>query len=356
MLNQYKLAFILPPLDDTGGVIPAMMAVIEYLKPKEYQVDIYAIGKTKLSSEEKIFIINTDNKKLQYKYFIDCFTNDYDLVVANNLRTHRICIENDVKNLLCHFHQGNLLRDQHFISFLLKRYKMQYVYKNRYISFVSQCLMQNVMKKFDINTKHRDVIYNALDKESLNKKANDTIEENLPQEYIIGVGRFTKLKRFDRLIHIFSKLSSNEHLVLLGDGEEKSNLEKLVDKLGLQDRVHFLGWKKNPYPYMKNAKLFVSTSSSESFSMVLAESFSLKVPSVSYDIKCGPNEIMVGELKDYLVEDNNEDKLLEKIQLALKYYPDIKDEYLEKFSVHKIANKFLNVLEYYVNKKDLIKN
>lgn len=114
------------------------------------------------------------------------------------------------------------------------------------------------------------------------------------ERIIVAIGRLARQKSFDTLIKAFSLVSKHlpTRLLLIGDGKEKANLQGLCKDLGVERKVDFLGYQKNPYPYLRLANLFVLSSAWEGSPNVLIEALSLGVPVVATDCPSGPREIL----------------------------------------------------------------
>ncbi|MCX9469374.1 glycosyltransferase, partial [Vibrio cholerae] len=127
------------------------------------------------------------------------------------------------------------------------------------------------------------------------------------KKYFLIVGSLCKRKRVDIAIKSFSRLNHGDEykLLIVGDGEEKSNLKVLVDNLGVSKNVLFLGNQENPYSYMKNAMATLLTSESEGLPRVLVESLIVGTPVISSDCPTGPRELLGSESK-YLVKMGDE--------------------------------------------------
>jgi hypothetical protein len=104
---------------------------------------------------------------------------------------------------------------------------------------------------------------------------------------------FTTLGRLDsnknqilllKAIKQVKKSSDNFMVYLLGDGEERGNLEQYITENDLCDNVKILGFVENPYPYIRCSTATVLTSLSEGFSLVLVESAVLGTPFISTDV------------------------------------------------------------------------
>ena len=160
-------------------------------------------------------------------------------------------------------------------------------------------------------TTKRAVIYNPLV-----VVENDQNTVKLPKgaepdkKWVIAMGRLTYQKGFDILLSAFQKIARKHldwQLLILGEGELRSELENLREDLGLSDRVLFPGLISNPFPLLKHSKLFVLSSRFEGFGNVLIEAMACGLPVISYDCPSGPREIIRDGVDGILVP--NEDKL-----------------------------------------------
>ena len=142
----------------------------------------------------------------------------------------------------------------------------------------------------------------------------------------------------------FSKQDKIRTLVMLGSGgSDEIYVKNLVHQLGIENRVIFIKFTSNPYPYIKNATLTIISSDSESFSSVTLESLILGTPVVS--TACGgPEEILGEKYKNYICQKGNADELADKIILASKYYPEIAPCIYEKYSPEMIESKYLELM------------
>lgn len=100
---------------------------------------------------------------------------------------------------------------------------------------------------------------------------------------------------------------------MVGTGELLEASKKLVKDLGIENKVIFTGFKKNPYPYIKHAKLMVVSSDFEGFSIAILEALALGTPIISTDCPSGPREIL--PIKN-LVEIGDIKSLAEKLRDA----------------------------------------
>ena len=91
-------------------------------------------------------------------------------------------------------------------------------------------------------------------------------------------------------------------LIIVGDGELRTDLENQVNTLQLHHKVHFVGTQNNPFPYLAGARFLTLSSRTEAFPMVLIEALALKCPVVATDCPTGPREIVRDGENGLLVE------------------------------------------------------
>lgn len=153
------------------------------------------------------------------------------------------------------------------------------------------------------------LIYNLLDEANILNLASekcDDIKYEKDRKYITYIGRFAAIKKVDRLIEAFSLLireMNDTTLVLIGDGILKDNIKNQVNSLKLNDKVLFLGLQDNPYKYLKNSTILVSSSDSECAPVTICESLLLGIPVVTTN--CSGSVEMVGNGKFGTIVEKN---------------------------------------------------
>lgn len=186
-------------------------------------------------------------------------------------------------------------------------------------------------------------IYNPFDIEKILELSEDNseIEINkralLKERYIISVGRldnyskdyYTLLKGFK----LAKNLGIEEKLYILGEGEERPLIESWIKELNLQDEVVLLGRYRNPYPWIKNAKIFAHSSRFEGLPTVLIEALICGVPVISSDCPTGPSEILKKGEVGCLYNVGDYKKLSEDIVTLIKneeIYLEVKEKSLKR--------------------------
>jgi glycosyltransferase involved in cell wall biosynthesis len=132
----------------------------------------------------------------------------------------------------------------------------------------------------------------------------------------------------------------NEKLVLLTKGSSaiKCKLQKLVKTLKIEDRVVFAGFKSNPYPYVKHAKLMVLSSAYEGLPTVILESLVLGTPVISTDCESGPREILP---QKNLTPVGDIGALARQIKSAMSYIDNYRTDIKKDFLLENSTKKYL---------------
>lgn len=152
-------------------------------------------------------------------------------------------------------------------------------------------------------------IYNPIDVDDIKIRGQEGIAEfDKGVLNLVTVGRLVPQKGYDILLRVVKHLKEdgfNFKLRILGEGELYGQLFAYIEENSLQDYVELVGFKKNPYPYIANSDLFVCSSRSEGYSLVIAEALVLGVPVISTYCS-GPNELLENGKYGMLVN-NSED-------------------------------------------------
>lgn len=153
------------------------------------------------------------------------------------------------------------------------------------------------------------------------RRLSERVPIGLPTApYLIAVGRLEAEKDFATLLRAFALLDRRDldlGLVILGEGRERRQLERLAVELGIRERASLPGFQANPYPWIAGARVLVLSSRSEGFGMVLAEALALGTPVVATDCPGGPREILDGGRYGRLVPPGDPVAMAEAITATL---------------------------------------
>ena len=185
--------------------------------------------------------------------------------------------------------------------------------------FVSQEVKQAFLKTCPIYTKTK-VLYNTNESELIMSKAAEKVDEfdnNI--FYWCGVGKVVQNKGFDRMLRIKKKLildGYKMHLLILGTGWQRAELEQWCADNEISDTVSFLGYQTNPYKYVARCDLYVCASHEEGFSTATTEALIVGTPVCTVNVS-GMRE-MLGNNNEYgIIVENNEDALYESVKSLL---------------------------------------
>lgn len=134
---------------------------------------------------------------------------------------------------------------------------------------------------------------------------------------IVTTGRLVPQKNHKMLIEAFAKVSNEieDNLYIYGEGELRVELELLVERLGLQNRVFLPGATKNVPEILSKAKAFVLSSDYEGMPNALLEAMAMGLPCISTDCPCGgPREILTDIGTEYLVSVGDADEMAAAIK------------------------------------------
>jgi glycosyltransferase involved in cell wall biosynthesis len=184
---------------------------------------------------------------------------------------------------------------------------------------VSQAVANDAASFLKLDSKRIQVIYNPVVTPSLYAKSNSEpthpFFRNKTAPILLAVGRLTTQKDFTTLLHAFAELRKTKFakLIILGEGEERGVLETLAHRLNLGDDFSMPGFVENPYPYLKSADVFVSSSAWEGLPTVIIEALALGTPVVATDCPGGTKEILGNSQYGSLVEMKNPSALAKAV-------------------------------------------
>ncbi|WP_202105752.1 glycosyltransferase [Streptococcus suis] len=190
--------------------------------------------------------------------------------------------------------------------------------------FVAETVKTSYESLFPRLVRHPQVLYNVIETDKIRRLSLEQVDADKssnPQNLqLISVGRLVLQKGFERLIRIVSRLAKEGYsieLSLLGTGELHSELQRLIEAEEVDSIVHLLGYKENPYAYVKNADLFVCSSLHEGYSTAVTESLIVGTPVLTTD--CSGMAELLGEQNEYgMIVENSETALYKGLKELLE--------------------------------------
>ena len=163
-------------------------------------------------------------------------------------------------------------------------------------------MKRSILESFPfISSKKVEVVYNIHDTDRIFtlsvESLNDEEKKIFKNPVVLYCGRLDRNKAPERLLRAFGEsnlLQNSYHLVYIGTDTDHlwDGLDTMAARMGITENVHYWGVKKNPYKYMRMAKVLVSCSFSEGLPGVLIESLFLNTPVISTNSSEGVWEIM----------------------------------------------------------------
>jgi glycosyltransferase involved in cell wall biosynthesis len=302
-----KTLIIFNPSIEDGGVEKNLFLISNYLADKIKNIVLIST-----SFKKK----NLFSKKIHFSYIYFKFLENY-----KRLPKYYLCIVLLIFNIIKHNRKVVIFSFQANIYAIIiaKLFNIQVISRSNTApagwnkNFVKQKIFNFFFKRTEliiVNSyefkKQMDKIYSIKSKVILNpfdftyikKKSVEKINYNFYKKNhlkLINVGRLVDQK--DQLtilkaVHYALKNNKKVQLLIIGKGEKKRELEEYIKKNNLSKNIKLIGYKKNPFKYIRAADIFVLSSKFEGLPNVLIESIFLKRGIISSNCPTGPNEIL----------------------------------------------------------------
>lgn len=308
MLKRKKILFIITGLVG-GGAEKALVNLLSVLDKNRYEIDLLIIFADKVGINQlqdvNIYTLFPSAKsilykfakqlyiKLHVKFLISCITRrniqyHYDTIVSflegDSLLYHSflyVRAKNNVSWVHTDFVENHWSK-RHFVA--NDEYKA-YVSLDKLV-FVSEYAKKQFAKVFDLpHTVKQYVCANVINVDEIKTKSLEPIDDIVKTKFTIcSVGRLEEVKGYDMVINAAKVLKERNVDVdfwILGTGSQEKQLKEQLRQSQCEDMVHFLGYKDNPYPYMKLADVYLSSSYAEGLPLVLCEAQCLGIPIIA---------------------------------------------------------------------------
>lgn len=246
-----------------------------------------------------------------------------------------------------------IARETNVVSEHVKRKEIRFFYRfyNNFDKIVAQSddMKNDLVKNIRIDPERIIKINNPVDFELIENKM-ETGENLFSGEFknVVAIGNLSSRKGFDLLLNVFAKLKNEKiRLYIIGDGPDKEFLENRKESLDLKN-VDFLGVRENPYPYLRQADLFVLSSRYEGFPNVLLEAGACGTYSLANDCPGGIDEIIQNGVNGEISDINDAEGFAAKIiELIHKAHPEesVKNSVRSRFDKKLILEKYNQVFE-----------
>ncbi len=196
-------------------------------------------------------------------------------------------------------------------SLLFFIYKCLFFIKKVHVISISKSVENHVLNKLKQPKKRSYLLYNAIPSQETFFK-EDKKKDNVVN--ILFVGRLVKQKSVSTLLKSIGHLKKeNIRLTIVGDGVLSGELKELTKQLNIENKVVFVGAKKNIEGYFNTADIFVLPSIWEGFGIVILEAFRSKLAVVASNIE-GPSELIEHQINGVLFPPENDIELSKKLK------------------------------------------
>ncbi len=194
--------------------------------------------------------------------------------------------------------------------------------KSDHLLTMTNTTKQMIENKIKIEPYKISVVENPIINRDIRRLSLQEIDLNekfiFKKKVYCAIGRLTFQKNFFELLDGFKKyyqeVDKDFNLIILGEGELKNDLATYIKKNNL-DNFYLLGFKSNPYRYLKRSDLYISTSLWEEPGHTLIEAGYLNVPILTSNCPNGPHEIIIDGFNGLKYQLGNTSDLLHKIKL-----------------------------------------
>lgn len=353
--KRKKILFILPTLFG-GGAEKIVVNILRKLDSTEYSLNLLLFSKKGnylelIPDSVKIYSLNIKRTRhVFFRLIKEIKKINPDIIFSSLIRVNIILL---LASFFLPKKYKIIIREPNMPSAIIN-FKMapayytllqKLLYKKAYrIIAQTDEMKEELIKYYKLKSKQIRVVYNPIDTKIIDKSLDNEVSPySSEHNNIVASGRLLKQKGYDILIKAFKiVLESNIkfRLYILGEDviNEKSNLIKLAQDLNIIDYITFLGFKQNPYPYIKFADLFVLSSRWEGMPNVVVESIYIGTPVVATKCIRYLNEIIQEPKNGSLVPILDYQALAKKI-LEYNSYTINKDVLL-KHNFNKIEEIF----------------
>lgn len=345
--NKERILFIIPSLND-GGAEKVLIDILRRMDYNKYSIDLlldYRTGNLveDVPEEVNMFYIHKTftiydriRQKVMRMLKLNLIYHNWFLIPKMKKK-----IKNRKYNTIVSFLEGPAL---YFHSKMMK-------YGNKHVTWVHCDLMKHhwtkeacsyrgnmeeriynmmdrivyvsgeakeALNKMYCIKKEQTVLYNPIDSEEINRKAREKEVKKI-KPTLCTVCRLVPVKNIGLLLKAVKKIKDDgvdTETWIVGDGYMMKELKSQAESLNIKDNVKFLGFMKNPYPYMKAADIYISTSESEGFSLTVCEALCLGKPVISTKTTAGTEILNNGEYG--LLADHDEESVYRCIKCLLE--------------------------------------
>lgn len=300
MATKKKILFRIGSLRE-GGAERVLVNLLNHLNPQKYEIDLllnikYGIYLKHVPSYVRLLHINSYSSSSSLKKAINVLKMKFYTHFPRYIYTYILSKKYDVEIGFNHLLVNEILASPnpkskkilwlHTDIFERKIATPRYISKMEQfdkVVIIAENMRRDLVQKTNLPDSKIVKIYNALHKTDIQTQAQLSVILPFQNQnpVMTTVGSLSEVKGHSRLIKAHKKAIDKgflHNLVIVGEGVERKNLEKLIVELGVQNSVYLAGFQKNPYPFIAQAYFYVHSSFAEGFGNVLLEALYLGKP------------------------------------------------------------------------------
>ncbi|SIS82829.1 glycosyltransferase [Salimicrobium salexigens] len=358
-MNKTKIIIFMFSLGG-GGIQKFVMNIVNNINKEKFDISVALVNKkgvylNELPNEVKVIDLKANRVHYSLIPLIKSMNRenpDILFCIGTNINIvgimAKLVSRNDPKLIIRQAVDLNKVSTRKINLFLMKRL---YPKVDKCV-VLTNTMRENITKLIKLPEDKIEVIYNSINIHDISKKKKEVIDEsfiNIKEPKIISVGRLTKQKNQHMLIDAFNLVlrEKKSKLIIIGEGEEKSEIEAKIKENNIQDDVLMLGYKSNPYKYIYNSDIFVLPSLYEGLSNALLEALACDIPIVTTDnpdfiIKDGVNGLQATVDKKDIA--NKITEILTDKSIS-EYMKSNNKEYMNNFDISNMINRYENLFK-----------
>lgn len=356
-----KILYIVPKINNEGGVARVLSLKANYLVQKmNYEIHILTQNKgntplfydfdSKIQLHDAILSGNPINFIVSYKKALNKWTKQIEpdaiFVLDNGLKPYLL---------------PSLLHTKTPVYFEVhgSKYVQEKKVTNTIVNYFSIKIKEIGIKKYTnavFLSKESAAEWDYKNPIIIPNPVSFSVENtsNLASKKVIAVARHSYEKGLDRMLQIWQKVIVKHpdwHLVIYGNSNKKNNLEKLAQFLKIENNITFHEPVKNIIDKYLETSLFLMTSRTEGFPMVLLEAMACGLPCIAYNCPIGPRAIIDNNKNGFLIENDYEDLYIEKINYLIEnnniriMMGKKAKEYSSHYDLDSIMARWINLFE-----------
>lgn len=358
-----KIALFIDDITRNGGTERCTVELANYLSERGIDISIVTINASSKTLKYRVLpmvkIISFNKNKINHKLkrrfkTLVCLknvikANDYDIIVIVDTYKSLLFIP-FIPVLKCR--HTKIVSWEHFNYFSDAKYTLRWLARK-----VSAIMCDAVVvlteqdclnwKNAGCSEKKLKTIYNYSCFESRIPEYNGN------KKKILSIGRLEDQKGFDMLLQIWRKIEDDQDLndwtlQIVGSGSKEAALHKQEKELALK-RVEWYPFTQSIDDFYMDASVYVMSSRMEGFALVLLEAQAFGLPIVSFNINCGPSEIIEQDISGYLIEPFDIEEFAEKLSKLMKNpallenFTDNSQSSMKKFDKSKIIDQWVEI-------------